>query len=68
MSHRYPTGTRVRFRSTSDSTKFFAGQIVSYCEKGEYAFIRDDGRAKPRPVAVNRIIGFAMGADVPRVA
>jgi hypothetical protein len=68
MSHRYPAGTRVHFRSSSDSTKSFTGQITSYCAKGEYAFIRDDGRMKPRPVAVTRIIGFAMGADVPRVA
>lgn len=63
----YAVNSRVRFRSSANKEITFTGTITGYDEKRDYAFIRDDGRERPRPVAVKRIIGYAMGGHVPQL-
>ena len=66
MSTYYCVGSRVNFRSSSNKEKTFTGVITGYTPGRSYAFIRDDGTEKPRPVAPDRIIGLA--AKAPPIA
>lgn len=62
MTH-YALGSRVRFRSTGNREVIFTGAIAGYSADKAYAFIRDDGRPKSRPVDVKRILGLAVLAE-----
>lgn len=63
----YARGARVRFRSIGNSNHVFTGQITGYSDDRLVALIRDDGFPTSRPVRVDRIIGFAIAGDMPRV-